>query len=110
MTCYVLAVPEEQWDCYPVGATVEVDAWIERSGEVQTPPAGGPAELTQVDGSIYDLTGTVTARDGEQLQVQSTLRIRVDLDLSARIRTPQLRIGDLVRVRGMLKVDLPDQA
>jgi hypothetical protein len=31
VTCYVLAAPVEGWDCYLVGATVEVDAWIERS-------------------------------------------------------------------------------
>ena len=110
VTCYVLAVPVEQWDNYRAGTTVNVDAWIERSAAVETLPEGSQAELTQVGGVIYDVTGPVAARDGEQLQVHATLRIRVDLDLAVGTEAPPLRIGDVVRVRGTLKVDLSDQA
>jgi len=110
VTCHVLAAPVEQWDSYRPGVTLEVDVWVERSGEIETLPVGSPAVLTQVDGVVYDVTGRIVGRDGEQLQVESTLPVRVDLDISTRTELPGLRIGDLVRVRGTLKIDLPDEA
>ncbi len=105
----MLAAPVEQWDSYRPCATVKVDAWVERSGEVKTLLHGSRAELTQVDGVVYDVVGVVAQRDGEQLQVESTVPIRVDLDLSARSELPELRIGDVVHVRGILKVDLLEE-
>jgi hypothetical protein len=101
----------DEWDnVFRPGAALDVDAWIERSGEFETLPAGSPAELKQVDGVVYEITGTVTAVDGEQLLVESALPMRVDLDLGhARANTHGVNVGDTIRVRGMLKVDLPDE-
>jgi hypothetical protein len=110
VTCYVLAAPVDQWTSYRPGATLDVDAWVERSGDIETLPDDSPPELTQVDGVIYDVTGVITEQTGDQLQVESILTIRVDLDLGARTEPCTLRIGQLIRARGILKVDLPDEA
>jgi hypothetical protein len=106
---YVLAAPAEQWDSYRPGASLDVDAWLERSGEVERLPAGSPSGLTHVDGVVYDVAGTVAEVDGEQLQVESTLPIRVDLDRTTGSTLPVVKVGDVVRVRGILKIDLPDE-
>jgi hypothetical protein len=107
VTCYVL-VPTTEWDSYRPGTAVEVDAWVERTGDVDTLPPGSQAALTQVDGAIYEVAGIITQQCDEQVRVDSTLPIRIDLDLPARWQPPQLRIGDVIRVRGILKIDLPD--
>lgn len=106
---YVLAAPADQWERYEPSSTLEVEAWVERSGPVEPLPAGSEPALTHVDGVVYDVAGTIVERDGEQLQVASTLPIRVDLDLSAGTDPPRLAVGEGVRVRGILKVDIPDE-
>lgn len=106
VTCYVLAVTAGHWASYRPGAAVRVDAWLERCGEVETLPQASQTALTQVDRALYDVTGVVTRQDGELVQVDSALPIRVDLDPPARSRLPQLQTGDVIRVRGVLKVDL----
>jgi hypothetical protein len=111
-SCYMLATPVELWDAFRPGATVRVDAWVEsmsgRSRDVRVLPEGSPAELTQVDGVMYDVVGVITQRDGELLHVESVMPIRVDLDVSARTELPELRAGDVVSVRGIMKIELPD--
>jgi hypothetical protein len=107
VTCYVL-VPTTDWDSYRPGTAVEVDAWVERTGGVETLPPGSQATLTQVDGAVYEVAGMITQQDGEQVNVDSILPVRIDLDLRARCQPPRLRTGDVIRVRGILKVDLPD--
>ena len=103
VTCYVLVVTGH-WDQYQPGMTMPVDAWVERSGDVETLPPASPAALTQVDEALYDVTGVVRQQDGELVQVDSILPIRVDLDPPFRRPPPQLRTGDVVRVRGVMKI------
>jgi len=108
VTAYVLVAPLEQWQRYQPSTTLEVDAWVERTGAVEPLPSGGKPELTRVDGVVYDVAGTIVDQDGEQLHVDSRLPIRIDLDLAAGAERPQLAVGDGVRVRGILKVDIAD--
>ena len=105
---YVLVAPVEQWEEYRPGATLEVEAWIERSGGISPRPSGEPSELTQVDGVVYDVAGRIMEVDGDELRLGSTPPLRVDLDLPGGAERPRLKVGDGVRVRGILKVDLPD--
>jgi hypothetical protein len=108
VVCYLLGMPAELWDTFQPGATVPVEAWVERQyGGVEIVLPDTPARLEQNgDGVIYDIVGRIVEQDGEELQVESVLPLRVDLDWAERFgEPPVLRIGDVVRVRGALKVE-----
>lgn len=112
VVCYLLGAPVEVWDdTFRPGATLQVEAWVElQYGGVEILLPDTPAKLEQTgDGVIYDIVGRLVAQDGEELQVDSVLPMRVDLDWSERFGDPPpLRIGDVIRVRGALKIELPE--
>lgn len=110
VVCYLLGMPVELWDTFRPGATLRVEASVERQyGGVEILP-DSPAKLEQTDdGVIYDIVGPVVAQDGERLQVDSVLPLRVNLEWAERFgHPPPLRIGDVVRVRGALEVKLTE--
>jgi hypothetical protein len=109
VVAYLLGVPVEVWDdTFVPGATLQVEAWVElQHGGVEILPPDTPVKLEQVgDGVIYDIVGRLLAQDGEELQVDSVLPMRVDLDWAERFGPPPaLRVGDVIRVRGALKIE-----
>ena len=73
--------------------------------------ASAPPALTQRDGVSYEVVGTVLARDGEQVRLDSVMPLDVDLDLAPFLtrRVPDVAVGDRIRVEGTLEADLdPD--
>jgi hypothetical protein len=111
VVCHLLGMPVRLWDTFRPGATLQVDAWVERQyGGVEILLPGSPAKLEQAgDGVIYDIVGPVVAQDGEELQVDSVLPLRVDLEWAERFGDPPpLRVGEVIRVRGALKVELAE--
>lgn len=105
---YVVVRSAAEWDQHPPGSVLDVEVWIERSGAVEVLPTDTTPALVERDVAEYDAVGTVEAVDGEEVRLRSVLPLRVDLDLSARTReaVPTLRADDVVRVRGILKVDI----
>ncbi len=111
VVCYLQGVPVELWDTFRPGATLQVDAWLGRQhGGVEILFPDAPAKLEPAgDGVIYDIVGRVVAQDGEELQVDSVLPLRVDLEWAERFGDPPpLRIGEVIRVRGTLTVELAE--
>ena len=110
LCCYVLLPSGEAWRRYNPGDTLEVDLWLERGGHrdsIQIDPSAAPA-LQQLEGVNYQVSGRVTEIDDEMVILESILPLRVDLDTSSAVRhiIPTIREGDLLRVQGVLKIDL----
>jgi hypothetical protein len=108
VTCKVL-LTDGDWSRLKPGDVYEVDARLTRYGDVEIVDAA-PA-LTQRDGVNYEVIGTVLARDEEAVELDSVLRLDVDLDLAPfmRRRVPDVAVGDRIRVEGVLEADLdPD--
>lgn len=108
VVCYLLGMPVELWDAFHPGSSLQVDAWVElQHGGVEILLPDTPVKLEQVgDGVIYDIVGRLLTQDGEELQVDSVLPMRVDLDWAERFGPPPaLRVGDVIRVRGALKIE-----
>jgi hypothetical protein len=109
VVCYLLGVPVALWDTVRPGAVLRVEAWVERQyGGVEILLPHSPARLERAgDGVVYDIVGAVVAQDGEVVRVDSVLPLRVDLEWAERFgEPPPLRIGEVIRVRGVLKVEL----
>jgi hypothetical protein len=93
----------------PAGETLPADLRLERSGEWGRVDLGRTPSLVQVAGVDYDLVGTVLDVTGQELVVDASLVLGVDLDLPPGAEPPDLAAGDRVEVRGRLQVDLePD--
>lgn len=111
MVCYAQIAPVEVWDTFQPGATLQVEVWLERQYggvEILLPTAAPKLEQTG-DGVIYDIVGPLVAQDGEESQVDSVLPLRVDLNWGERYGAPPpLRIGDVIRVRGAIMIELPE--
>lgn len=111
ITTYVLLPSGRHWARYNPRDTVEVDAWLERTGPVVVEHESNGAAFEQIDGPKYRVRGVVKGIEGEDVLVDSALPIRIELDLSPKAREamPEIRIGDRIAVDGTLKVDLdPD--
>jgi hypothetical protein len=83
-------------DTFIPGATLQVEAWVElQHGGVEILLPDTPVKLEQVGaGVIYDIVGRLLTQDGEELQVDSVLPMRVDLDWAERFGPPPaLRVG-----------------
>lgn len=104
-TCHVLD-PEAEWSRYRIGESIDVDVWLERTGELSVLPTGTPPEIRQIEGCVYELTGVVVEREGQDAEVQATRRFRVDLDLTPFEDLPDVQVGDTVRLRAMLQAEL----
>jgi len=110
VTCRVV-LTDRDWTRIKPGDTYEVEAKLVRGGDVQVLAASALPALTQRDGVSYEVVGTVVARDGEDVQLDTVLPLDVDLDLAPFLRraVADVAIGDRIRVEGTLEADLdPD--
>jgi hypothetical protein len=110
VTCHVF-LTDGDWTRVKPGDAYEVEAKLIRDGDVEVLDASAPPALTQRDGVSYEVVGTVLARDGEQVRLDSVMPLDVDLDLAPFLtrRVPDVAVGDRIRVEGTLEADLdPD--
>jgi hypothetical protein len=110
VTCKVL-LTDGDWSRIRPGDVYEVDATLTRYGDVEVLDASAAPALIQRDGVNYEVIGTVLARDDEAVELDSVLRLDVDLDLAPFMqrRVPDVAVGDRIRVEGILEADLdPD--
>jgi hypothetical protein len=107
VTCHVF-ITDGDWTRIRPGATYEVQAKLVRDGEVQVLDASGLPALSQRDGVSYEVVGTVVARDGEDVRLDTILPLDVDLDLAPfpRRTVPDVAVGDRIRVEGTLEAEL----
>jgi hypothetical protein len=96
------------WDEISPGDVLEIDLRLVRRGDVAIVDAATPDALEQVDGIEYLAVGTVTARDGELVQVDSIMALEVDLEINPfpRSAVPDVAVGDRIRVSGTFEADL----
>jgi hypothetical protein len=107
VTCKVF-LTDGDWSRIKPGDAYDVDAKLIRDGDVEVLDASAPSALTQRDGVNYEVVGTVLARDGEDVALDSVLPLDVDLDLAPFLQrtVPDVAVGDRIRVEGTLEADL----
>lgn len=110
--CYIFAPNLAAWKQLTPGRTLKVDIWIERTGVFDIVDPTEPSILNQLDGVLYEIIGNILLLNEENVVISSFIPIPVDLDLPVRQDQPfpQLSIGDNVRLKGILKVDLIDDS
>ena len=96
----------EAWAELVVGASADVDLWLEclEDAEVLAPPAA--VVLVSRGGASYEAVGRVLAADGDNVLLGTRLELRVALNTTAVQPAPGLHVGDVIRVSGQLQIDL----
>jgi len=106
---HLLVFSVDEWKQCKPGAEINLDLWLERNGRVTKLNEPGTKEVKQENGINYLVSGPVVEIiSNEEIRIQSTIELRVDLDLSehSEFTIPKLAVGDWIRVDGCLKAEL----
>jgi hypothetical protein len=106
--CYVFMASGEDWQTYAPNDQITIDLWLERSGTITLVDFSIGAELCQISGSNYEVTGTIQSIAAEEIWLNSVFSMRIDLDLTPAVESliTNLAVGDQIRIVGILKAEI----
>jgi len=107
--CAHLLVNEPaDWARCTTDTVLDVELWLERTGNIEKFDTATEATLQQLDASSYAITGIVSEIvDEEEMILNTVFPLRIDMDstehTTAKIAT--FAVGDCIQVIGQLKID-----
>jgi hypothetical protein len=94
------------WNEIVLGATVDVDVWLECLADVEILAAPAALALVSLGGASYEAVGRVLSAEGDEVLLATRIELRVDLASTPVQPQSVVQAGDLIRVTGQLQIDL----
>ena len=106
LTARAVLAGAHAWNEIVLGATVDVEVWLECLADAEILAAPAALALVSTGGASYEAVGRVLRTEGDDVLLATRIELRVDLGSTPVQPQPVVRAGDLIRVTGQLQIDL----